>query len=277
MSPNVLTWRNEVETKQEKICGNDACKKASRNVYDHEGKKLCYNCLMDILIAERKTQTDYQVVRHDENEQSEEENFFQAEYRCNRIAGYTHIEAKNKAIDALRKHTKYISCNECDGSGKVSHVVINNNGAKCPNCHGSGKVVERLENYNSGGEDGELTDEDFFGPDSRISPEEEISFNLLIRKKLKEIKNKKHKEYLVVLCRAHGLDSFFDETTFELCNEITESYPVDEEGLASSKKLHIAKAIGLKKKSNSEYHRSDTNLWRLTDALKESFKELLTK
>lgn len=134
---------------------------------------------------------------------------FGEEYREWRIRGLSHFEARNKAVDWYRRH-------------------------------GSREVL------NSGGEDGTLSDEEYLGADTRISPDEEVGFNLLVRKALTQIKDVKVKKYIVILCRANRLDEIFDEETWELANSITENYPVDQHGNPSSRKQDIARAVGYK-------------------------------
>lgn len=202
-----------------------------------QGVLICEECKLDPNRGKKRVTISY-------SEQAEAEDIalskgvdqFWEEYRRWRFAGLSHYEARNKAIDWWRKY----------GRREVLNPSISEDGE-------------------------EILDEEFLGADTRITPEEETSFNLMILKALKEIPSKRAREYLVLLCRAHGLDSFFNEEVHELAHSITNKYPIDEHGLASSKKLHIAVALGYKPKAN----RSDTNLWFINDKLREYFRKLL--
>lgn len=116
-------------------------------------------------------------------------------------------------------------------------------------------------------EEGEIN-WDAFGADTRPNPEEEVGFNLLIRKALNELPSYKAKKYLIILVRAHNLDIHFDEETHELANEITQEYPDSE------KKVDIAKAYGLKgdKQENSN---GRNNLAWIQNTLRKAFLEIL--
>ena len=117
------------------------------------------------------------------------------------------------------------------------------------------------EQYLQENEEGEIN-MDVFGADTRPNPEEEVGFNLLIRKALNELPSQKAKKYLVILIRAHNLDIHFDEETHEMANEITEEYPDSE------KKVDIAKAYGIKG------NRGDNLVW-IQETLKNAFLKLM--
>lgn len=129
-------------------------------------------------------------------------------YREWRIRGHSHFEALNKARDWHRKHG-------------LREVLIDPTKAGCE----------------------ELTDEEFLGADSRMTPEQEVAFNLIVSKTLKNCPSRKMRIFFVVLIRSHGLDAFFNEENFELVNKITDAYPeLDKHGKVT--KQNIARSLG---------------------------------
>lgn len=154
------------------------------------------------------------------------------EYRYWKSTGCSHVEAKNKAIDEYRKHTMIETCPVCDGSGKN---ILETEIYRCYECSGSGKV--RSRRFICKVESDEKNQREVFGPSPRISPEDEVSFNQTVQHLLTSLKNPKMKEFVVVLCRAHCLDSFFTEETWKLADSVTTVHP------DSDKDFDLAKAL----------------------------------
>ena len=148
--------------------------------------------------------------------------------------GLTYTEAKNKAIDWYRRY----------GSKEVT--------------------VSTITSDKDLGDDGYQEEEKLFGSDSRPNQEAITHISSLVRKYLEHTKSNRDKRYFVVLIRAHGLDQYLDEDTFDLISSVTDAYPV------SSRRKDIAESLGLKVKENG----SSSHLYLIHNEMKKKFIEL---